>query len=73
MGRPLTQHVLGNLQLQDLRRAFVDAVDAGIAEEALGVIFGEIAGAAVNLHDAVNDAIMAALAFVKLKALLDAD
>src|SRR3546814_16118235 len=42
LGRKIAQHVLGDLQLEDLRRPFIDAIDARIAEEPLGVIFGEI-------------------------------
>src|SRR3546814_18256885 len=39
------QHMLGDLKLEDLRRTLVDAIDAGVAEETLGVIFGERSGA----------------------------
>src|SRR3546814_18792961 len=52
----LAQHMLRDLELQDLRRAFVDAIDARVAEETLGVIFGEIAGAAIDLDAGVDDA-----------------
>src|SRR3546814_5237199 len=34
----------------------VDAIDAGVAEETLGVIFGEIAGAAIDLDAGIDDA-----------------
>ncbi|RDC58866.1 hypothetical protein HME9302_00041 [Alteripontixanthobacter maritimus] len=40
-------------QLQDLRGSFVNAVDAAVAEEAFGLVFGQIARAAVDLHAAV--------------------
>src|SRR3546814_1265764 len=52
----LAQHMLRDLELQDLRRAFVDAIDARVAEETLGVIFGKIARAAIDLNAGVDDA-----------------
>src|SRR3546814_11742510 len=52
----LAQHMLRDLELQDLRRAFVDAIDARVAEETLGVIFGKIARAAIDLQAGVDDA-----------------
>src|SRR3546814_8620552 len=45
-----------SLKLEDLRRTLVDAIDAGVAEETLGVIFGEIAGAAIDLDAGIDDA-----------------
>jgi hypothetical protein len=48
--------VLGDLQLHDLAGAFVDPQDAGIAEEALGRIFGEVARPAIDLDAAIGDA-----------------
>ena len=46
--------MLGDLELEDLRRALINAVDARIAEEAFGIVFGEIPRAAVDLHHAVD-------------------
>ena len=48
--------MLCDLELEDLRRAFVNPIDAGIAEEAFGIIFCQIARTAINLHHAINDA-----------------
>src|SRR3546814_15314365 len=48
--------MLGDLKREDLRRTLVDAIDAGVAEETLGVIFGEIAGAAIDLDAGIDDA-----------------
>ena len=54
-GIPIPQHMLGDLQLQDLRCAFVNAVNSRIAEETLDPVIGDVSGAPEHLYGTVGD------------------
>src|SRR5574337_1793662 len=51
-----TDHVAGDHQLLDLGGAFKEAEQAHVAVEALDAVFGQVAGAAEDLHGPVGHA-----------------